>query len=372
MSNFWQFRNVTADEGELLLYGPIRSQKPWWDDSNDGIYAKQFTDDLKALGAIKSLTVRLNSNGGDVFAAVAIYTQLKSHAAYVTVVIEGIAASAATIIMMAADTIKAPAAAQVMIHDPLLGLMGYYNVTDMEKMKSVLESVKSSILNAYINKTGRDRTELSAIMQKETWMSAEAAKEEGFVDEIMFEEVIDASFTNDNRFMVVNSIAHDMSIFETRPIIKNTKYEPPVIPVIPLNTIKTKGSEELEIKNVEELRNKYPELCKQLENAASEAGATKERDRMKSIDAISATVATDLVNKAKYDQPITAQDLAFEALKADAGKGLKFINQRADEMEESDEVKAEALKNEDATKEAASVDAVAAAVNTNKNRGPRS
>lgn len=333
MERFWQFRNLSQDEGELTLYGNISSSKPWWDDSGEGIYSRQFADDLKSLGSVRNLTVRLNSNGGDVFAANAIYTQLKNHDAAVTIIIDGVAASAATIIAMAGDIVKAPSNAIFMIHDPLVQLWGNYNIEDMDKMKSTLETVKESIMNAYMSKTNFDRTRLSEMMKKETWMTAEDAKLEGFIDEIMFEESIDATVTNDGRFMVVNSVCHNMTGFSTRPSISDKKkaiIENKVIsPVItPINQ-KVEGEVELEIKNLEELKQKFPSLYDQLVNQAQ----TDERNRLKSIDEISATVDAALVAKAKYDEPMTAQALAFEALKADASKGKEFQNKREQELE---------------------------------------
>ncbi|WP_025847618.1 head maturation protease, ClpP-related [Paenibacillus ehimensis] len=370
MSRFWQFNNVSADEGELILYGRIASHKSWWDDSDEGIYPKQFANDLRALGKIKNLTVRVNSGGGDVFAAVAIYTQLRSHEANITVIIDGIAASAATIIAMAGDTIKAPAAAQFMIHDPLAGLMGYYNTKDLAGVMGRLDSVKESILNAYVNKTGRDRNEIAEMMDKETWMTAEQAKAEGFVDEILFEESIDAAFTNDLRFMVVNSVAHDMSRFETRPVItQGALKKAPAVPMIPLakhNTVKERDNT-LEIKNMEDLKKHFPELCNQLELTAQQ----KERERIKAIDEISATVSEELVNKAKYDQPMSAQDLAFEALKADAGKGRKFINDRAKELEDAEDVKTEQPRDENGEVSAAAIDKIAASMNKKRSKEVR-
>lgn len=375
MNKFWQFRNVSDDEGELLLNGPIASSKPWWADEGEGIYATQFAKDLKALGSIKNLTVRLNSGGGDVFAANAIYTKLKSHEATVNVVVEGIAASAATIIMAAADTVKAPSNALIMIHNPLAGLMGYYNKEDLEKKTAVLETVKDSILNAYVSKTARDREELSKMMDAETWMTAEEAKAEGFVDEILFEENVDASMTSDNRFIVVNSIAHDLSGFQSRPTLGTAQalISPPVatVPTPPPAAepqIENKSKERenaVEIKNLDDLKKQYPEFCNELAKAA----ATAERERIKAIDDISATVADDLVNKAKYEEPITAQDLAFQALKADASKGRKFNTEREEELNTGNDVTANA-GGADADKaiNAAAIDAIAASMNQKRNK----
>jgi ATP-dependent Clp protease protease subunit len=363
VNNFWQFRNLSDDEGELLLYGAIQSQKSWWDEDGENIYPKQFNDDLKALGDISRLTVRINSPGGDVFAATAIYTALKNHPANVTVQVDGIAASAATIIMMAGDTIKAPSNAMIMIHDPMLMLFGYYNAQDMQKMSEVLASVKASILNAYVSKTGRDKAELADMMQQETWMTAEEALEQGFVDELMFEDQIDMSMTSDNRFMVVNHVAHDLSRFQTRPQIGRKPMSN--LPAKP-QSIDTKkdGDRPLEIKNLEDLRKHYPDLCNQLESEARQS----ENARLKAIDEIAPTLPQDLVVKAKYETPMSAQDLAFEALKRDAAAGKTFVNKRIAELEPNNQVITDPKPvDSTAENESAIVDAIAAGAN--KKRG---
>lgn len=366
MNSFWQFNSLSPTAGELVLYGDIRSEKPWWSEGNDGIYSRQFSNDLKGLGAVSELTVRVNSRGGDVSAATAIYTQLKSHAANITVIIDGMAASAATIIMMAGDTVKAPAAAQVMIHDPLLMLYGMYNSEDMDKLKAILETSKNSIMNAYVNKTGRDRKELSDMMTQEKWMTAEEAKAEGFVDEIMFEEKVEASITNDNRYMVVNSVTHDMSQFTSRPNIGNKAATPPSFPVIPLIQNKSKERENaLEIKNIDDLKKHYPDIYNEVVNAAT----TAERARMKAIDEISANISDELVASARYENPMNAADLALAAMKADAGKGVKHLENRQQELQQNTTVNsqtppgAEDIKKQE---EAVNIDLIAAAINAGR------
>ncbi|MBE3586561.1 MAG: Clp protease ClpP [Thermoanaerobacter sp.] len=334
MNKFWQFKNIGGDEPELLLYGPI-SETSWW---GDEITPKQFAEDLKALGNISNLTVRINSSGGDVFAAQAIYTMLKDHPANVIVKIDGVAASAATVVAMAGDIIKAPANAMLMIHNPLVVLWGMYNANELEKMADVLDAIKESIINAYVAKTKRDRKELSKMMDRETWMTAEEAKAEGFVDEILFEESVDASATNDGRYLVVNSVLHDLSRYQTRPLLdKKVTIAPNIKPVIlaankqaPKEIIK-EGDDTLEIKTIDELKQQYPELCNQL---VTEAKAS-ERERIKSIDEIAASIDPVLVAKAKYEEPMTAQELAYEALKADAAKGRKYLNDRDQEIKAS-------------------------------------
>lgn len=121
--HFWNFQPASGDNPpELILYGDIASET-WW---GDEVTPRQFTEELDALGAAPEIVVRINSGGGDVFAANAIYTRLKDNAAKITVKIDGWAASAATIIAMAGDSIEIPGNGVFMVHDPALGLLGYY------------------------------------------------------------------------------------------------------------------------------------------------------------------------------------------------------------------------------------------------------
>lgn len=139
---FWKFCNQAGNKVELLLYGDI-SQTSWW---GDEVTPKQFAEELAGLGALDEITVRINSGGGDVFAANAIYTRLKDNAAKITVKIDGWAASAATIVAMAGDVIEIPGNGVFMVHDPSLGLLGYFNEADLAKMTEELKVVKQSIV----------------------------------------------------------------------------------------------------------------------------------------------------------------------------------------------------------------------------------
>ena len=155
--HFWNFQPASGDNPpELILYGDIASET-WW---GDEVTPRQFTEELDALGAVPEIVVRINSGGGDVFAANAIYTRLKDNAAKITVKIDGWAASAATIIAMAGDSIEIPGNGVFMVHDPALGLLGYFNETELAKMTDELKVIKQSIVNAYTLKTGRTRRTL--------------------------------------------------------------------------------------------------------------------------------------------------------------------------------------------------------------------
>lgn len=321
---FWQFKNVSESEAELLLYGPI-SEYSWW---GDEVTPKQFIEDLKALGDVSRITVRINSGGGDVFAAHAIYTQLKDHKAEIIVKIDGLAASAATIIAMAGDTVKIPENAMMMVHNPAIGLLGYYNSDELDKFSDILDSIKNSIIAAYKKKTKKDDKEISKLMDKETWMTGQEAVDMGFADEVMFNDPVD-SVMNGN-LLIVNNISHDLSKFKTKPLLRNTTFRCNSQPSAPVpqpavNNIKPKEGVEPMFKDVKELRNAYPELVKQIEDAAREEGRKEERTRIQEIEQIANTIKPELVNRAKFEQPITAKDLAFEAMKQNAMLGQQFM-----------------------------------------------
>jgi len=331
---FWEFKNISESEAELLLYGNIASQKPWWDEG-DTVTPKQFADDLRNLGTKSNIAVRINSVGGDVFAAHAIFTQLRTNPANITVIVDGIAASAATIVAMAGDTVKMPSNALFMIHDPLVALWGYYNTSDFEKFIATLETVKESIIASYLNRTSLDRETLSQMMRDESWMTAEEALENGFIDEIIASSDMQAA-VNGN-FLVVNSISHDLSQFKNLPSALPKTSQP-------AGFFNTGGKERKQsnsqkgdsvVKTVDELKQAYPDLVAQIENAAKEAGVKSERERMKGIEEISNTIAPELVNKAKYEQPINAQELAFQALKNDAAKGNRYLNNVKEDVTDS-------------------------------------
>jgi ATP-dependent Clp protease protease subunit len=176
MNRFW---NITGNR--LEINGVIASES-WW---GDEVTPKLFKDELAKVEG--DLTVSINSQGGDVFAAVEIYNALKSHKGKVTVYIDSLAASAATIIMCAGEVVQISPAACIMIHNPLTMAMGDFR--EMEKAKNALEEIKGAIINAYMLKTGLSSEVLSKMMDEETWMSAHRAKGFGFVDEILEESV---------------------------------------------------------------------------------------------------------------------------------------------------------------------------------------
>ncbi|MBR7084667.1 MAG: Clp protease ClpP, partial [Oscillospiraceae bacterium] len=180
MQKFWNWIHDDSGGRVLRLEGPIDSESLWGDE----ITPQDFRDELYAEEG--DLTLWLNSPGGNVFAAAEIYTMIRDYPHNVRVRIASIAASAASVIAMAGDTVQMSPTSLLMIHDPSTIAMG--NAKDMEKAITVLNEIKESIINAYAAKTGLSRNRISKLMSDETWINAKKAVELGFADEILFDE----------------------------------------------------------------------------------------------------------------------------------------------------------------------------------------
>ena len=208
---FWQFRAATdPGVGELLLYGEI-SDVTWW---GDEVTPKQFWDELQALGDIKELRVYINSPGGDVFAGQAILSMLNRHPAMVTVYIDGLAASAASLVAMAGDKIIMPRNAMMMIHNPWTIAWGDSNT--FRQVADELDKIRESMIPVYETRTGLPRDEIIKMLDAETWMTADEAVELGFADEIEEAKQVAASVAGDRR-IVVNGVECDLSKFRNPP-----------------------------------------------------------------------------------------------------------------------------------------------------------
>lgn len=182
MKKFWNWKIIQNNKDEpneavLYLNGTI-AEESWFDDD---VTPKIFKEELENHQG--DITVWINSPGGDCIAAAQIYNLLIEHKGNVTVKIDGIAASAASVIAMAGTTVKMSPVAMLMIHNPMT--IAYGNTSEMEKAIEMLQEVKESIINAYELKTGLSRNKLSKLMDNETWMDARKAVELGFADEMM-------------------------------------------------------------------------------------------------------------------------------------------------------------------------------------------
>lgn len=358
--SFWNFVNSPENDNEveLRIEGDIVCGDDAWLYEWFGIQVASknaFRSELSKQKG-KNITLWVDSDGGDVFAATGMYNALMEHkkdGAKITSKTEK-AMSAATIPIMAADERLVAPGSMTMIHNPLTGARGY--ASDLRKTADVLDEVKEAILNAYQLGTGKTREEVSMMMDNETYMSARTAITEGFATGMLYDnqppaEPIENAFMFSRQLSIQNSITDSMKQFfekygktQAAPVAGVT---PPVVTaVVPKQKESENKMDIKDIKNIEELRKHLPELCNQLETSvqstaqaaqvtAQASAQVAERDRIKGIDEISALIDPALVAKAKYDEPITAEALAFQAFKANAAKGETYVATRTAEVQAS-------------------------------------
>ncbi len=178
MRHFWNWVKNDDETRTLYLEGVI-AEESWF---SDDITPAMFKEEL--FSGNGPITLHINSPGGDCIAASQIYTMLMDYPGDVTVQIDGMAASAASVIAMAGTRVAMSPTSMMMVHNPFTAAMG--DSDEMRKAIQLLDEVKESIINAYQIKTGLSRTKLSHLMDSETWMNAKKAKELGFCDEILY------------------------------------------------------------------------------------------------------------------------------------------------------------------------------------------
>ena len=206
-----KFWNKSADSADIFIYGDIVTER--WDETETT--AKNFAEELRSFGG-SDVTIHINSSGGDCFAALAIYNTIKQYTGAVNVSIEGLCASAATIIACGGSKVTIAANSLMMIHNPSVGLAGYFDESDLFKVQNSLNAVKSSILKTYKTRTGKSDGELEKLLSAETWFTAEESVENGFANEIFGE--ISSQYDDARKILFVNKLSVDCRKFDCKQL----------------------------------------------------------------------------------------------------------------------------------------------------------
>lgn len=339
---FWKFVNLNENETELQLYSDIASQQSegWWGEKGDEVTPKLFLAELKAVQS-NNICVRINSNGGDVFAANTIAVALEEEVKkgkHVTCKIDGVCASAAVRVALACEKVSISNGAYMMIHKPSNVLWGYYNADEMRKLAETLDTIQDGIVATYAARTGLDEKECCKLMDKETWFTAKEAVEKGFADEILF---IDGD--EEENKVVENRIKN---AFVASAVTCDFKQVPKALQkVFEDKKIIEEGEKPMEVKNYNDLQNAYPELVKNAENKARDEGAEAERKRLQAIDALSGKISNSLLNEAKYGETkMSADEVIVKAFKEDKMLGNGYMNAAKADAEENDKVEADGVE----------------------------
>lgn len=275
----------------------------------------------------KELLVLINSGGGSVFSASEIYTALKSFSGKVKTRIVGLAASAASVIATAGYCEMAPTG-QLMIHNASTSAWGDYR--DMDDTSNFLQKVNQTIVNAYKMKTNKTDDELKELMNKTTWMTAQEAKEMGFIDEIMFETEASAVASVEHPELVDGVIP--------RKVIDQLRQQLKQDPINTITNLVTKNDGGNEKMDLEKLKNDYPELYNQVKNEGFNEGKQAENARIKGIEELALPGNETLINQAKFEKDLTAEQLAVEIIKAEKAKGGQVLTNLKEDAQPLNEV----------------------------------
>lgn len=330
---------------EVNMYGQVVSEKPtdWWTgEPIEGLFIvlANFLNDMEKIKDKKNVTFHINSPGGEVFAGVSIYNRMKEFTGNVTTIVDGLCASAASIIMQGAKpgNRKVCSGSLTMIHGASSFMFGYYNAKDMKDAIKQVNAIDKSIAEIYAKETGTDVEVVKSMMSNTTWMSAQDAIDKGFADEIVDTgSSVTMSLNSAKNILTVNGVpmpAKGLSLPTNIPVIDSvvtTGKEPEVIN----KKIPEGGTKKMDLNALKE---QYPELVTQIQNEATQTAQANnqaaidkaledERQRLQAIDEIACKIGNQaLVNEAKYGETkMSAADLALEALKAQEDAGAAFL-----------------------------------------------
>lgn len=323
--------DLGGGDAELVMYGDVMAEdgRDWWTGEPDGrpaVTSESLNRELEVLRGADRVTVRLNSCGGDLYTGLAIHNVLRSLDAEVTVRIEGIAASAASVIACAGDRVVVTPGSILMVHEGALGLLGYYTGADLRALVADMDAGVRAMLGVYAAKTGRPEDELREMVEAETWMVGQEIVDAGFAD-VLEDAGQDggepAVEDEGGGEVMVAGVLHDLSRFRHVPDLaarvsasaRHTEQTPGATsPVSDMTEPPRAAEEEGEtFMNISELREQHPDLVAEIEAAARQS----ERDRLAAIDEVADGLPSDMVREAKYgEHQMGAEQLALAALRA--------------------------------------------------------
>lgn len=303
-TSFFSIKNLANGEGEIRIFGDI-TKWAWEEYGETSSFI--FNQQLQNLKNCKKISVKINSPGGDIAEALAIYHELKrlSQEKEVTAYIDGMACSAATLIAIAANKTVMGKGCYFMIHNPLM-YMGYSNTKEMTEAIEHLNKTKENMLDLYEEKSSLTREEIAKKMDEETFFNTQEALDAGFIDEI-------ASYDTN----IINSNIQTVCSMN----IKNSKKIPKE-----LSEILNKKNQEATM-TLKELKAQHPELINELQtelintdtvknaiSGAVQAAVAEERERIKNLDNIKiySKAAKEIVDKAKFEEPREYKDIIVD------------------------------------------------------------
>lgn len=325
MSKFWDYKKNSEDSIDIRLYGSIGMMDFW---SLDGFDENTFNQDIASVGENGTINIYLNSDGGSVFAAMAIYQTIKRHKGKVNITVDGIAASAATIITSAPNArVFMPTGSMMMIHNPSK-YAGIANAKQLRDFADELDKIGGSLNAVYREKTNLSEQELSQMLEKDFYMTAEEAVRLGFADELVTSKKIPCNLSEEKK--EINGLILNCSKFANMP--KNWYKENMSKN---LNEGENKMGEEnkkqelnLESITVDFIKEKCPTVFNSIYDTALKAGVEQERNRIKGIEELAIDGHEEMTNQAKFQNAITPEAYAVAIMKAEKKNRAEYLANR--------------------------------------------
>ena len=353
----YAMQSVDKDTVDLTFYGDVVESQPfdWWTGKpkeGNFIILDEFLKDLERLNSYKNITIHMNSYGGDCIAGFVIHNKLREFSRdgkKTTCIVDGVAMSAASLIMSACDIVKVNPASLVMVHKCWNFLFGGYNADELSECADQLSSYDKAIASSYARKTGMSEAQILQLMSDTTYMTGKEAVEKGFADELIEDaEPIQIAASADGSMLYVQGkelhlapgmVAPDFikTIDDSQnktvtTAVNETAENNNLQPDVTGNT--TEGGT---VMTKDELRAQYPDLVAEVEadakaenTQAIENAVNEERQRLSAIDQIAGLYPSDAVQEAKYGKTAcSAQELAFRMAQDAAKKGNTFMQDLA-------------------------------------------
>lgn len=333
----YDLASVDGRHAEITMYGEVVEKRPvdWWTGKpieGNFIIGDEFLKDLETIKNCRTLTIRINSYGGDAVVGMMIHNRLRDLARggmKLTAIVDAVAMSAASVIMAACDTVRINPTGLIMIHRAAAFQFGFYNADDLQQEHDAMVSYDEALANAYVRKTGLSQEEVIGMMAETTYMTGREAVERGFADELIedAEPLQLAASADGTRIFANGKTIHLAPGMFAPDFIPTADAEPKAEPAesaVEANTPPVDSgnlTKEETAMDLEQLREQHPDLVQQIEAAAVNA----ERDRLRAIDEIAGIYSDEMVQAAKYGDPCTAETLAYRAAMAQVKRGGDIV-----------------------------------------------
>lgn len=353
-NNVYAMASTGKDSAELTFYGDVVNEVPtdWWTGERlEGNYIilDDFIKDLDRLAGYKNINIRMNSYGGDCVAAFAIHNRLRElsrDGKNITCIVDGVAMSAASLIMCACDTVKVNPASLIMIHKCWSPVIGYYNADELADLAKQNAEYDKAIASTYARKTGLSETQILHMMADTTYMTGKEAVDKGFADELIEDaEPVQIAASADGKSLFCGGREIHLAPGMVAPdfIPKQDPQTDPNNKVTPAPKgadnnaqpdVTGQTTKEVVQMTKDELRAQYPDLVAEVEADAQSGNAeavqdavNAERQRLSEIDEIASLYPEDAVRDAKYgENACSASELALRMAKENAKKGASFLD----------------------------------------------